>query len=201
MYRENDEEGIKKLRYKIGESYNNVNFSFKTALTVKNIRESIEYQEKITGNKIRLVVIDYLECINSSISDSNAKIATIAQELKDLANDLETCVLLLLQPPKRAGDPSCPLLSYSDIKGAATVAQACSVVVSLWREGFHPKFIEDDRYMSFAVLKNRMGTLSQVDCGFDGLTGEVTDLDDAEKQALKELRDMKLKERENEDEI
>jgi len=201
MYKENDEEGIKKLKYKIKSAYENVNFSFKTSLTVKDIRESVEYQEKISGKKIRLVVIDYLECINSGISDSNAKIASIAQELKDLANDLETCVLLLLQPPKRAGDPSFPLLSYADIKGAATVAQACSVVVSLWREGFHPKFIEDDRYISFAVLKNRMGTLSQTDCAFDGLTGEISELDDAEKQALKELKDMKMKERETKDDF
>lgn len=201
MYKENDEQGVKKLKYRINQNFENVNFSFKTALTVKDIRESVEYKEKVTGKKVRLVVIDYLECINSSISDSNAKIASIAQELKDMANDLETCVLLLLQPPKRAGDPSCPLLSYSDIKGAATVAQACSVVVSLWREGFHPKFIEDDRFMSFAVLKNRMGTLSQVDCGFDGLTGEVTELDEAEKQLLKELRDKKMRERESDDEL
>jgi len=197
IYKENREEEIKKLKYKVNNSYQNVNFSFKTALTVKDIRESVEYQERVTGKKIRLVVVDYLECITSSIADPTAKISTISQELKDMANDLETCVLLLLQPPKRAGDPSCPLLSYSDIKGAATVAQACSVVFSIWREGFNPKYAEDDRYISFAVLKNRMGNLSQIDCGFDGLTGSVTELDDAEIIALRELRNIKEKTKED----
>lgn len=188
MFKDNSEEEIKKLQYKIDRDFKNVNFSFKTALSVKSIRDSVTRQENVTGKKTRLIVIDYLECITSDISDPTAKISMVAQELKDLANDLQCCVLLLLQPPKRAGDPSQPLLSYSDIKGAATVAQACSVVFSIWREGFSPKNYEQDKFISFAVLKNRMGTLSQTDCGFDGLSGDITDLADNEKRELEEMR-------------
>jgi replicative DNA helicase len=115
----------------------------------------------------------------------------ISQQLKDLAIELDVCVLLLLQPPKRVGDPSQPIKSYTDIKGSATVAQACSVVMSLWREGFSPDMPENDNFMSFAVLKNRMGGLSQVDCGFEGLTGRVYDLDDNSRDALKAIRAIK----------
>ena len=191
IFKKKDNKEIAKIKYMIKRDFGNINFSFKTALSVDRIRDSLEAKIEKTGVKPRLVVIDYLECITSKTSDPTAKISMISQELKDMANDLDICVLLLLQPPKRAGDPSHPLLSYSDIKGAATVAQACSVIISIWREGFNPKEVHNDNYISFAVLKNRMGQLSQTDCAFDGLTGTITDLDDQERAELTQLRALK----------
>jgi len=191
LFKTNQQAQIEDIKSKIDDNYKNVSFSFKTAMTVEDIKSSLLHQQEKTGEKFRLVVIDYLECIMASISDPTARIAMISQQLKDLANDLDTCVLLLLQPPKRVGDPSEPILSYTDIKGSATVAQACSVVMSLWREGFSPKMPENDLYMSFAVLKNRMGTLSQADCAFDGLTGKISDLDDVGKSTLQAMRSVK----------
>ena len=156
-------------------------------MTTEMIRKGVEQLEEKHG-KIRIVVIDYLECIQSSLSDPTAKISMIAQELKDIASDLDVCVLLLLQPPKRVGDPSKEIVTYTDIKGAATVAQACSIVLSLWREGFSPKTSELDNYISFAAIKNRMGKLCKIDCSWNGLTGEIGYLDDIEKEELEELR-------------
>lgn len=181
----------KHIMSQLDKYYKNVFFSFKTAMTTENMKNSILYQQNKTGEKIRLVVIDYLECISSKISDPTAKISNIAQELKDMAIELDVCVLLLLQPPKRVGDPSDEILSYIDIKGSGTVGQACSIVISLWRPGFNPSEPQDDRFMSFAVLKNRMGQLSQVDCSFDGLTGKVAPLDAIGKVNLERVRTKK----------
>lgn len=191
IFKQKQQAQIKDIQNRIEENYSNVYFSFKTALTVEDIKKSLLYQQQKTGEKIRLVVIDYLECISASISDPTAKISMISQQLKDLAIDLDCCVLLLLQPPKRVGDPRDPILSYNDIKGSATVAQACSIVISLWREGFNPQAPELDNFMSFGVLKNRLGGLTQVDCAFEGLTGNVTELDDNGRLELKRLRSVK----------
>lgn len=188
---ENKDENIKeitKIRNTIDRTYKANDFCFKTALTVEDIKDEIlQYQEKI-GQKVRLVVVDYLECLSGKFSDPTANTAHIAQQLKDLVNELDLTVVLLLQPPKRVGDPSEPIMTYRAIKGSSAVEQACSVIIGLWREGFHPKNIQNDKYMSFAVLKNRMGSLGQCDCSWDGLTGSIAELDDFEKSELEGLR-------------
>lgn len=191
IFKNNEYNEQEKIAKAINEQYGNVEFSFKTALNVESMYEAVQHYEQKTGKKVRLVAVDYLECIHEKITDPTAKISMISQKLKDMANDLDVCVLLLLQPPKRVGDPSKPILSYTDIKGASTVAQACSVVTSIWREGFSPKTPENDRYISFGILKNRFGQLSQVDCSFKGRTGEIGELDQIGKMNLQQLREMK----------
>lgn len=189
IFKNNELDEINKIKQKINDQYGNVHFSFKTAMTTAGIRKGIMDLEKEHG-KIRIAAVDYLECISASISDPTAKVSMISQELKDIATDLDVCVLLLLQPPKRVGDPSKPILSYTDIKGAATVAQACSIVLSLWREGFNPKTTDLDNYISFAAIKNRMGKLCQIDCTWDGLTGKIGYMEEIQRQDLEDLRKM-----------
>jgi hypothetical protein len=192
---------IKKIADKVNDDFGNVNYSFKTAMTTEGIRKSLTALQEKAGQRIRIVVIDYLECISSSISEPTAKVSLIAQELKDIATDFDTCVILLLQPPKRVGDPSKEILSYNDIKGAATIAQACSVVLTLWRDGFSPKTVERDNYISFAAVKNRMGKLCQIDCSWNGLTGKIGELCDIERQDLEDLRRSKQNQNNSSDEF
>lgn len=201
IFKNGDIEEIEKIKQKIDDQYKNVHFCFKSAMNTESIKKSIMHLEEKSGKKIRLAVVDYLECISSSVSDPTAKISNISQELKDIANDLDICILLLLQPPKRVGDPSQEILSYNDIKGAATVAQAASIILSVWREGFNPKTVEEDNYISFALVKNRMGKLAQVDCGWDGLTGKVSTLDTIEIENLADFRKAKAQREDNDSDI
>lgn len=183
-----DEEKKKKIRDKINENYSNVKISFDTACDVDKMREYVlQYQQK-TGKKVRLIAVDYLEKIPGPYSDATANSGFVAKKLQALANDLDVCVMVLLQPQKLAGDPRDPILTYRRIKGASLLEQDCRVVISLWREGYDPQSYENDHYISYAVLKNTMGGLGQVDCAWNGLRGEVTELDDAGKAALEELR-------------
>lgn len=194
MYKKNDKE-LDKIEKDLAKEYDNVSFCFKSGLTVEEIKDMIlKEQEKVDG-KIKLVVIDYLECISSAFSDSTASGAYITQKLKDLANELELTVLLLLQPPKVAGDPSDELLSYTKIKGSSVIQQACSVIFSMWRPGFSPKTPGDDKFVCFAVLKNRMGSLGQYEFSWDGLTGSITEMDEAGQEHLYRIRQRKAAER------
>jgi replicative DNA helicase len=117
--------------------------------------------------------------------------------MKDIANDLGVCVLLLLQPTKVSGTPRDPLDSYAKIRGSGNISAACSVIISIWREGFSPRTADQDKFITFGVLKNRMGNLAQLDFGFDGLTGQIYELDETEKQELDELRALNRQERGN----
>jgi len=181
------------------DQYKNVNFCFKSGLTVPQIKDIVVDYEKNTGKKLKLIVIDYLECLSSQFADATASTALIAQQLKDLANETNTCVLVLLQTQKASGDPSEPLLSMRKIKGASSIEQACSVIFTISRPGFSAKNPQDDKFITISTVKDRMGSLMSVDCGFEGLTGKITyPLSDEDYELLKEVRERKRMEKEME---
>jgi len=179
---------IKKFEQTLETEYANVKFCFKSGISVEDMREFVIKEQEKSGDKIRLLVVDYLECIQGTFSDATANTAMIAQKLKDLANELELCIILLLQPQKHAGDPSAELLSYRQIKGSSAIEQAASVIFTLWRPGFSAKNPQDDRFITFAVVKNRMGSLASFDFSWDGLTGNIDELGDEEAEELDKLR-------------
>lgn len=197
-YKDNDVPKIKEMEDAVTKNYSNVKFSFKSGITVEMMKEMI-MSENEKGNKIKLVVLDYLECVTGPFSDSTANSSFIAQQLKDLANELELTVLLLVQPQKQAGDPSDELLSYRKIKGSSAIEQAASVIFTLWRPGFNPKKVEEDKYASIAVVKNRMGSLNKFDFAWEGLRGDLCELDEYEKEDLDKLVNRRLKEKMNTD--
>jgi hypothetical protein len=195
MYKDADPR-VEEFQNIVAKEYKNVRFCFKSGITTQDIKEYILKNEEREGERAKLVVVDYLECLSGPFSDSTANTALIAQQLKDIANELEICIVLLLQPQKSAGDPSAELLSYRSIKGASVIEQAASIIFTLWRPGFSPKDPANDKYMSMAVVKNRMGGLSSYDFAWSGLTGELRELSTEEAYELKDLREQKKAEQE-----
>jgi len=192
VYR-NNSDLREKVSQKIKEDYKNVSFNFKSGVTVADIKKIKRAQEELSGKKIRLCVIDYLECIASPFSDATAGAAFIANQLKDLANEEEMCVLLLLQTQKHStADISDPLLSMKQIKGSSVIEQACSTILTLWREGYSPKTVNDDRYLSFAVVKNRFGSLWSGDFSWNGVTGDVSSLTQEQVIQLDDFKQRKF---------
>lgn len=195
IYKTNPKEETK-INTLLHENYKNVKFSFKCGMTVDDIRRSVVDHRINTGKPLKFIVVDYLESIAGPFSEANANVALISRQLKDLANEEKLLVLLLLQTQKHSGDPSYPLLSMRNIKGASTIEQDCSVVLSIYREGFSATNPENDKFITISAVKNRMGSLTSLDFGFDGLTGAVTNLSDEGYQDLKQLRYLKKEQKE-----
>jgi len=189
---------VKEFNEVLAKEYSNVKFSFKAGLTVEEIRQGIIEQEKLTGQKVKFVVVDYLECIAGPYSDATANTAIIANKLKDVANETETCILLLLQTQKHGGQPDEPLLSMKNIKGSSVIEQACSVVLTIWREGYNPKYTDHDKFISIATVKNRLNTLWKQDFHWTGINGTIRELMEEEAQELAELREAKKHDKEME---
>lgn len=195
IYQKNDVKSMQLIEKTISDNYKNVKFCFRSGINIEDIRNTITQHQDSTGEKIKLVVIDYLETISGPYSDATANSGYIAQAIKDIANELELTVLVLLQPQKGAGDPSDELMSYRQIKGSSQIEQAMSVILTLWRPGFNPTTPEDDKYASIAVVKNRMGSLAKFDFQWSGLTGDLEELDEYQKQELVELVERRKKEK------
>jgi hypothetical protein len=180
----------------VKEEYKNVGFNFKSGLTVADIKDLVLEQQKLIGRPVKLLIIDYLECIAGPYSDSIANTGFIANQLKDLANELDICILLLLQTQKHSTpDVSDPLLTLKGVKGSSLIEQSCSTIITLWREGYNPKTTDDDRYISFAVVKNRFGNLWSSDFSWNGITGDIRSLTQEQYEDLQEFRRRKLEEK------
>jgi replicative DNA helicase len=162
---------------RLDNEFGNVHYCTKAGLTIESIRRQVEEKVNEVGN-IKLVAIDYLECIRGPYSDPTANSAIIADEIKNIAVELDVCVLLLVQPPKITGGAAYPLTNMYQIKGSSMVAQAMSTVIGIYREGFSPDTFEDDKYLTFVGLKNRMGPLFKLDCSWDGAKGRISKLQD-----------------------
>lgn len=172
----------------LNDSYKNVDFCFKSGMTIEKMREILLNKKNQLGYFPKLVVVDYLECIQTPYSDSTAAKAYVASNLKDIANDFGICVFLLVQPAKASGDPSYELNSYTQIKGSSVIAEAATQVITLNRPGFNPRNTENDRFLNLTVVKNRMGRLGTFDFHWEGLTGQIRPLIDEEIQDLANLR-------------
>ena len=176
----------------IKDKYKNVGFNFKCGLTVSDMRNAITEQTERTGIKPKLIVIDYLENIAGPYSDPTANAAMITNQLKDMATEFEVCVLLLLQTQKHSTpDISDPLMSMKQIKGSSSIEQNCSVVLTLWREGYNPDHVDDDKYISFALVKNRFGSLWKGDFSWEPIKGHIRTLSEEEHFDLEEFRKRK----------
>jgi KaiC/GvpD/RAD55 family RecA-like ATPase len=174
----------------IKEEYSRVKFSLKAGHSVQDMRLIVNDYEQKSGDKVKLIVIDYLECIAGPYTDATANTGKIAGELRDFATEMNTCIITLVQPPKSAGDASQPLTSMRQIKGSSMLEQSFRVVFGIYREGFGPSMQQYDKYMTINALKNTMGPLFTLDNYWNGLKGEIRELTDEETRDLSNLRKM-----------
>lgn len=185
---ENDQKFMKKeIRENVKKAYKNVQFNFQSGATVDDMKQQVVEHEQRTGKKVRLVVVDYLEKIKGGNSDPSVAAGEQASKLQDMAKELEVAVIVLLQPQKLAGEPDSPIKSYRRIKGASKIEQDCRIIVSQWRPGYSAETFENDRFITYSVLKNTMGSLGTLDCYWNGEKGRVRDIDDNGRQELKDF--------------
>lgn len=191
MFRENREQEIMK---KLEEEFGNVNFFHKSCPTVSDLREYIvACNEQDPTNKVKLVLLDYFERVTSDLSDDTAASKRVAGELQDLVNDLDICLVTLVQPNKMSlsGGPDSPIMSYTNIKGSSYVYQAFRIIFSLWRPFYNPKDFSNDKYMQMAILKNDLGELSELEFKWDGRRGKITEMEDEERIEFNQLLETK----------
>lgn len=177
------------LLEKVDEKFGNVNFFHKSCPTVSDLREYIIACNEQNEDKIKLVMLDYFERVVSDLSDDTAASKRVAGELQDLVNDLNICLITLVQPNKMSlsGGPDTPIMSYTSIKGSSYLYQSFRIIFSLWRPFYNPKDFSDDKYMQMAILKNDLGELAELDFGWNGKRGMITELEDNEKDELRQL--------------
>lgn len=185
LFKNNQEDELLKI---INKKYKNVYFYDKSQPTVDEMRSYILKVEEETGKKVKLVCIDYFERIYSEEENETANSKRVAGKLQDLVNDMSICLITLVQPNKASGDASVPIYSYCNTKGSAFLYQSARVIMSIHREGFSPRSIDDDKFLTLNVLKNDLGEIGSYDLGWQGKRGTVHELNQIETESLQKLR-------------
>lgn len=178
---------------KVREEYKNVYFYDRSAPTVDNIREYITQVQEQTGKKVKMVMLDYFERVNSDKSEDTAASKEVAGKLQDLVNDFDICMVTLVQPNKfaLASGPDSPITNYTAIKGSSFLYQSFRSIISIWRPFFNPEWSEYDKFLQMAILKNDLGELNMFNFGWHGKKGEIWELAEEGEEELERLIKMK----------
>lgn len=191
VYKEGSKEDQTRVAKAVSDQYKNVRFVFKTGQSIEEMRQTIINTEKKLGVNFRLIVVDYLELVQSKYSDPTQGSAEVIQGLREIAINMNKAVLVFLQPNKMSSTIDEPLLSYNAAKGSSAIAQACTAILTIHRPGYSSRTPETDKFFSIDCVKNRSGRLFSADLHWDGLTGNIRELEDIERMELKEVRDAK----------
>jgi hypothetical protein len=188
------------LKEKVREKFKNVYIYDKSGASIADIRAYHRMIEETEGVKIKLTMVDYFERIQSDISDATASSLKVANEWQDYINDNGHVGLMFVQPNKfsMSGGPDTPILNYTAIKGSSFLYQSFRAILSLWRPFYHPEWKDYDFFMKIAILKNDLGELGVFSFAWDGKRGEISELDDIQRDRLADL--IKEKEGKNHDE-
>jgi replicative DNA helicase len=181
-------------------NYGNVSFCFKSGQSIADMKKTIIDREIVLGKEIKFIGVDYSELVLSQFSDPTQRSAEVIQGLREIATDMNKCIVVLLQPNKANSKPNEPLLGYGAAKGSSTISQALTSMITAHRPGYSSTNPEGDKFFSINVVKNRMGPLFNLDFSWDGLTGRIGDLDEYERSRLADLREALKEQKAKEDE-
>jgi KaiC/GvpD/RAD55 family RecA-like ATPase len=173
----------------VQEKFGNVWFMDKSAASINDIKNFVKEVEAQNDIKIKMVMIDYFERVNTDVADDTAASKKVSNEIQDMIAELDVLCITLYQPAKHAysGGPDAEIVSYAAIKGSSYIIQANRAIISLSRPFFTPKTKELDRFIVINILKNDLGELDHLELGWEGKRGRIFELEDSDRQELKEL--------------
>lgn len=160
--------------------------SSESSMTVADIAREIDVQEAMTGRKVELVIIDFVQLLKSDKDGLYANSTHNAESLKNLAKEKNICILGLSQPSDRSKG-SDQELGLAAAKGSGAWEETVSAQITCWRP-FSLKHPEHDWVMTVGIPKNRLGQTGKVDLFWHGPSGIVRDLDVMELEMLESLR-------------
>lgn len=176
------------LRDLLEVEYKNVDFCFQAGQTIQDVVDTIKEAEQKSGQKVKMIALDYNELISTDFSDPTQSSSYVAQKVREIANVHELCAISLFQPNKMTGDPSDEIKSYRASKGSSSIEQSTTAMIGISRPGFSPDNFQEDWLMTVRCVKNRQGPLFSLDLKWDGLRGTVQELNSEEAVEAQNLK-------------
>ncbi len=124
---------------------------------------------------IDLIIIDYLQLINSSSSyktNRQAEVATISRTLKKLARELEVPVIALSQLSRQVEKRESKIPIMSDIRESGAIEQDADLIAFVYREAYYQLKTQtnennDPQKIQMIIGKHRNGPTGVVNLSFN----------------------------------
>lgn len=182
-----DEALMKRAEDAFAKISENVLISSQRSMTVKDIEQEIDKQEKIWGRKIKLVIVDYVQLLKSD-KEGHFNDQFNAEALTTLAKTRKICVLGLSQSTESGNTPhNASKGEYNHAKGSRTWLDQASTQINCFRpfKDTHPEY---DHIITARMIKNRLGDTSAISLYFHGASGIVRDLTYNEQMEFEALK-------------
>ena len=129
--------------------------------------------------KLDLVIIDYLQLMQSDGSYAGNKVlevGEITRSLKLLAREFDVPIILLSQLNRSVDSRAEKKPMLADLRDSGTIEQDADIVLFLYREGYYNPDCDSPNSTELIIAKHRKGALGTVDLYFNKETTTFYDL-------------------------
>lgn len=135
-------------------------------ISCEQLEAYINRSELVIGQRPNLVLLDYIQLVQSKGSSRYERMSNIAEELKIIAKSCRVILIIASQIHRREGED--PEVSLFDAKDSGSIENSSGLVLGVWR---HPEVKE---IMRIKVLKNTKGQSGiEIDCEFFGESMQI----------------------------
>ena len=138
-------------------------------LSVKDMINELDFQEKTMGRKFKMMIVDHIQLLNSDARSEYEKHTRNAELLTELAKTRNICVLGLSHAVNN--DFGLGL----EAKGSRAWAAECSTQINCFRPFQHIR-PDQDLTLTLQLAKNRLGVTDSLDLYYDGASGWIREL-------------------------
>lgn len=127
----------------------------KDRLTVGQLMDYVRAAEAKSGEKIRLLVVDYLGRMRGDGRDHYQKMSDLAIGLKQVAKECELAVLVIVQV-NRSGKDGHEEVTMDMARDSGQIEEAMDYMVTMWRNNEHQRGVGQYGVRA-QIVKNRKG--------------------------------------------
>jgi replicative DNA helicase len=154
LFIRNDEQTIESARELVKKWESCINIIHR--VSVDDLLAYIKVLEELSGKRVKLVVIDYIQLIKHSISDEYTRTSDVAQKIKELSQMLMIPVIVLSQVSRESSRYGVDLYSG---KGSGEIENSFQQVISLTQLKEKPVDINNDELNKIILDNNQNNSL------------------------------------------
>lgn len=149
-------------------------------LSIQDIRlktQRIFFEQK----KVGLIIIDYLQLLESPNSDSDNRVqelSKITRSLKNIAREFKVPIIALSQLSRNVENRFNKRPILSDLKESGSIEQDADLVLMLYRDSYYNESITEDDITELIVAKHRNGSIGKIKLSFDAKITKFSNFSD-----------------------
>lgn len=144
--------------------------SDQAGLNINQVRSKARNAKRLFG--LEVLVVDYIGLMTGldAKANRNAQLGEISRGLKNLAKELQVCVLCLAQLNRKAEERADGMPQMADLRDSGEIEQDADVILFIKRPIMADPDLGDEwkNYASLAVAKNRQGRCGVLDLAYIG---------------------------------